>query len=535
MRKVERNFYIALIPLLLVSTGLTQPLHGLYDLGGGNNDFDNFSEAVLALMTEGVDGPVIFDVYGGDYNEAVILTEINGSGEVNTITFNDASGQAGLVYSGSEMDAVMTLDGGDYYVIDGIDITATDACDVSVFVFNDADNNSFTNLAITGRDNMTIAVRGVKIDFDSNDNLLFDNVTVSGCYYGIRNEGSSSYSQNLEVRYCTILDTRYGCYIDNANQVRIHHNDIQPGTDGANAHTYGVYISSLGGGNEIHVYNNHFHNIRNGHTSSFYTVAAVESHPSYNATAYIYNNFVYDFVVTAAKIHAFHIGSGDSYLYHNSVLLNDVGASSDITGFYMGTGSATLADNIFMLAETEATCYGIMRSGGAVLSSDYNCFYGSGNDFHTGLDDGSEYTTLAEWQTLGRDPNSLTGDPGYLTGQDLHIDSSIETVDSRGIAIPLVIVDIDGEARENPPDIGADEYEFYIGPEPVDDLSITVIGEDAHLNWSVAPGAATYRIYVSEHPTIDFTLLDETEETAYIHNDAISDGTTLFYRVTSND
>ncbi|MBL7033725.1 MAG: hypothetical protein ISR91_06235 [Candidatus Delongbacteria bacterium] len=511
------------------------PMSGNYDLGGGNLDFADFQQAVTSLLLRGVSGEVTINCYDGTYTGPLELPAITGSGVNNQVTFRANQSRDLVILTATGGEQVLYLNGADFINFDAINLTATAACDVCLYIANDADNNSFSNLAISGRDEMSTSVRGVKIDFESNDNLLFDNITVSGCYYGIRNEGGSSYSQNLEVRNSTILDARYGCYLDNANQVRIHHNDIQPGTDGSGAHTYGVYISSLGGENVIHVYNNRFHNIRNGHSTDFYTVAAVESHPTSEAVAYIYNNFVYDFTVTAAKIHAFHLGSGTSYLYHNSVLLNDVEASTEIAGLYIGTGSALLADNIFVLGEAEAPCYGIMRSGLATLNSDYNCFHGSGPGFNTASDGGTPYPTLADWQLLGYDVNSIAGDPGYISEQDLHIDPDSGTIEGMGIAIPLVTFDFDDELRGDPPDIGADEYEYYSGPDAVDDLVITISGEDAYLTWTAVPEATSYRIYLSNYPYGIFELLGVTSEPAYLDVGVVSGEVGLFYQVTSSD
>jgi hypothetical protein len=89
-------FYISLI---IVPEYSFAQLSGNYTIGGTNPDFTIISDAVNELLTNGVSGPVIFNLRSGTYEEnggtervLYIDQQITGVSESNTITFQpDAS------------------------------------------------------------------------------------------------------------------------------------------------------------------------------------------------------------------------------------------------------------------------------------------------------------------------------------------------------------------------------------------------------------------------------------------------------------
>ncbi|NLM93611.1 MAG: hypothetical protein GX168_11765 [Bacteroidales bacterium] len=72
---------------------LESPLSGTYTVGP-NGDFLTLTEANTALHTEGVSGPVIFQLESGIYTEQITINGILGTSEVNTITFESQTGNA---------------------------------------------------------------------------------------------------------------------------------------------------------------------------------------------------------------------------------------------------------------------------------------------------------------------------------------------------------------------------------------------------------------------------------------------------------
>ncbi|MBU1984366.1 hypothetical protein KJ815_08150, partial [bacterium] len=108
----------------------------------------------------------------------------------------------------------------------------------------------------------------------------------------------------------------------------------------------------------------------------------------------------------------------------------------------------------------------------------------------------------------------------------------------RGVWTNLVIRDVDGELRGNPPDIGADEYEWQVAASAVHDLAILHTDGTIVLTWSRATGAARYHVYSGILP--GFAISQENRvgtvtDTTFI--DTFLPGVSLlrFYVVTSDD
>lgn len=54
----------------------------------GGTNFNSFSDAALILNTCGINGPVVFTVAPGTYNDSITIKSVSGSSVTNTITFN---------------------------------------------------------------------------------------------------------------------------------------------------------------------------------------------------------------------------------------------------------------------------------------------------------------------------------------------------------------------------------------------------------------------------------------------------------------
>lgn len=66
------NFFTATIFILFLSSVSYSQLSGIYSIGTGG-DFATITSAVTALNINGVNGPVIFNIKTGSYNEAVTI------------------------------------------------------------------------------------------------------------------------------------------------------------------------------------------------------------------------------------------------------------------------------------------------------------------------------------------------------------------------------------------------------------------------------------------------------------------------------
>ena len=109
------------ITLLLAGISLLigdDNLSGTYTIGDGG-DYATFTDAVLALNTYGITGPVTFDALDGIYEESIAIGPIAGTSIDNTITFKSQSDNADNVViqymsTSSSNNWLVKLDNSDY-------------------------------------------------------------------------------------------------------------------------------------------------------------------------------------------------------------------------------------------------------------------------------------------------------------------------------------------------------------------------------------------------------------------------------------
>ena len=515
------------------------PLSGTYDLGGGNMDFANFTEAANALNLSGIGTPgVIFDCYAGTYTENITINEVTGASYTDRVTFQSHASDV-VTLTSSAGTQVVYLDGADYITFDDIDISGTGSVNYCVEIDNDADFITLQNLKLTGRDSTNTSVYAVKQHMEGNDNTTLDNVTITNAAYGFRNYTGTGYNENTEVKNCFISGANYGVYFDN-NSGSIHDNEIHPHGE-TSISVYGIYISSLGSGDTVYVYNNDIHNIRYEGTSLYVTMAGIYVYGAANQVQYIYNNFIYGYSTTGGTpdIYGMRLGYGMHYVYHNSMHIGDGNLFDIMAGIYATGDTFVVVDNIISVEEADGACWGIRYYTNDSIYSEYNCFYGPGTGYNIGRYSTTDYQTLAAWQGAGYDVNSIEGDPGFVSASDLHISPYSSLVDGAGTYLTVVPTDYDGDTRLDPPDIGADEYDLAGPPEAVDDLVILpdTPNNDIILNWSAAPNANSYKIYIGDVPfwdPVDGTLLDATGDVTYTHQDVLPAAGIKFYLVVSS-
>ncbi|RPH94751.1 right-handed parallel beta-helix repeat-containing protein, partial [candidate division KSB1 bacterium] len=513
------------------------PMHGTYDLGGGNNDFATFAEALQSLYLRGIDAEVIIDVYDGTYAENVTVTEITGTNYTDRVIFRAHPGALDdiVTITSNISTPCVVVNGADFVTFDGLNMVGTGTCDSVMVIKNDADYVTVQNLSVTGRDSTVLSCKGIRIWINGNDNCLIDNVTVRGVQYGIIvQSGSSGTSSNLEIRNCRVDGVPYCIYVDESPNARVHDNDIQPAATSSTS-AYGVYVAIQSGDDSIYVYNNRIHNFRHTSNTGFATVAGVYS--ASNMTSFVFNNFIWDWQTHGPDMMGIYTSNGTTYTSFNTIRMNETESDVGIkAGIYSGTGTNNAANNIVVIEEATDTCYAIWRVGGTLESSDYNCFYGTGTGYKTGCDGGAEYLTLFDWQATGYDEHSVSGDPGFVGAGDLHIDPTYLLCNNVGLYIPEMIWDIDGDVRNDPPDIGADEYHGLVPPETVDSLTVfPILGtDDVELRWTPSLNANSYKIYASN--TVDFEpgptyYVDETTATSYTHVGVVPANSKMFYIV----
>ncbi len=161
-------------------------------------------------------------------------------------------------------------------------------------------------------------------------------------------------------------------------------------------------------------------------------------------------------------------------MYHNSVYIGGAhatNASTQLSHALLSENISTrdIRNNILWNARNIAGTHYAMEVPSANLTSNNNDLRVSGSigERHV-VSSGTNFPTLVSWQTPTRDNLSISEDApfvnatGGVTNVDLHLDVAgdealLAQFNAGGVAIPGYDTDIDGQTRQNPPDIGADE------------------------------------------------------------------------------
>jgi trimeric autotransporter adhesin len=197
-----------------------------------------------------------------------------------------------------------------------------------------------------------------------------------------------------------------------------------------------------------------------------------------NSDITIKNNFVWNVRATAKSFPgSWGVGigidgsTGGVNVYHNSVNLygtlatDSAGVNTAFGVLDANVSSLDVRDNIFVnkFSNTLSSfdkSYAInsQAPSTAFTNINFNDYYVEGPVGILGYL-GGERTTLVSWQTAtGQDANSISGNPDFLNDIDLHINPNSSFVSNKGFYFGSVPTDIDGDTRNNPPDIGGDEY-----------------------------------------------------------------------------
>ncbi|MBK8498342.1 MAG: right-handed parallel beta-helix repeat-containing protein [Flavobacteriales bacterium] len=480
----------ALWSFLLLPLSLSAQLNGDYTIGGAVPDYATPSDAVAAVTALGVSGPVNFLIRDGVYNDNLNIHPIPGAGASNVVTFLSESGDSTAVsieYPGNNV----YLDNAEYVAFKRITFHATGTTlSRLVYIRNTTGHILFEGCIFSGFvtssafDSRLVECYGS----DANSYMTFqwcrflsgkqgiflygDGTTIPGYYNTI--EGCEFVDQDdrgiiCQVQaYLTVQHNRVTSNSLNQGYAGIY---LQYGKINSNilankvdlAHGAGIHVNNSdgNGSNPILVANNMVSNACQGTTNYGIRVEGSD---------YIRN-------------------------YFNSVNLFGNDASSASFGF---SGAASdlhvrLHDNCL---RNIALGRAIIVSGTTLPDqSDHNDLYTNGAvlaDFNGSQGD------LAAWQlATGRDVNSVSVDPLYVSDTDLHL--SAPTLDGLGTPLFGVTEDFDGELRDAViPDIGADEV----------DMSVNVQSTGRPCQASIYPNPTSGPIHVEAGPNARVTCYD---------------------------
>ena len=194
------------------STVAFAQLSGTYTINsGGGANYTSLSAAVTDLNTQGVSGPVVFNVtsVATTYVGQMIINNVTGASSTNTVTFNGNGNTVQFASTNSQQRAVIKLNGASWITINDFIINAAPGGQFYGYgvqlLGENADNNVISNNTVnTSKTISSSSYGGISITSCATSqtctnntgdfNLIINNLIIGG-YYGITNMGGTSTAQ----------------------------------------------------------------------------------------------------------------------------------------------------------------------------------------------------------------------------------------------------------------------------------------------------------------------------------------------------
>ncbi|MFA6402525.1 MAG: right-handed parallel beta-helix repeat-containing protein [Salinivirgaceae bacterium] len=447
-----KNQMIIGIIFLSINNLNAQLTTGTYTIGGTSPDYATVVAAVNELNTNGIagDGPVIFSIADGNYDGQFAINAILNSSSVNTVTFSSASEDSTKVAimhatTGSSNNYVFQLNGCDYVTFKQVRIYnyATTSYNRVIELNGTSTNNQFLNCEIIGYSGATASSNQALIYAygDVIDNLTIENCFIQSGGYGLYLEGIGTDSSNVKVKGNTIA-SKNGMYLKNQNRCQIESNTINA------TYIYGIELREC-----------HYNIVVSKNTIK--VESTVGANGIYmNACdgnivdkGLVSNNSIVDIGSTGYSNYGMYLtGSDYQRIYHNSIHL----VSSNVSGSSMyvtGGSNIEVANNNFANSAFGFALYA--ATDAIVSSSDYNNLYSGGNFLAYW---GQNSHDLTELKAIGKDANSTSYYPSFVSNTDLHPLTKWINGTATNTTIGLVADDLNGIARNaSTPDVGAFE------------------------------------------------------------------------------
>jgi len=455
----KRILYLSFALLLLPFLAQSQ-LAGTYTIGGTSPDYATIADATTDLNLNGISAAVTFDLRAGTYTEVLVLEEVIGASEANTITFKSETGSAADViiqydspYNSNDY-YVAKLDGTDHISFQNLTFEPLGINYNIIFRLTNGINNvEFSNCIFNG--NNTHAIYNSY--GGSSGNLRFTDNEFNNCREAISISNSSMSDLIISDNNFNSVhtSTNYEIYCYNADSVIILNNEIN--NPNGSSGIYGAYVA-----NTLEIMGNTVDVKFTGIDARNSTHVQIENNEIYNNSTntalYVRDNgnvaqrsSVVNNVVSST------LGDG-LYLYRmvyidiyfNSILTR---GASDRKAFYQQSSDYTdIRNNIF---SNEGGGLAVQAYSATSSTQDYNAYYTTGSNLGSWQD--VSYTDLADWQTVSAlDANSVAANPVYTSNTDLRPNQAL--IDDAGTEIATYSIDIEGTTRSTPPDMGA--YEF---------------------------------------------------------------------------
>ncbi|HKP51475.1 MAG TPA: S-layer homology domain-containing protein [Chloroflexia bacterium] len=481
------------------ATSLTNP-GGMFEALNNGTVAGNITLNITSDLA-GETGTVALNQYAAGFS-----VTIKPSGAPRTITGSSASYM--IPFFGADM---VTIDGS---LVGGTDrsLTVTNTGGGGGIGFmtgtNGAQNNTVKNVNIWGG-SATATIIGLAFGGNTfgtagadNDNNRVENCDLRSSIYGIYSVGVSALNKNTGVVITRNVMTatgasrigRVGIFVGFDDGIQITENNISGISSAESADAIGIGAGTQALGTTLSTpidLTNAFisrNTIGVVQQTNTFSAAGIALESGTSGTNTVVNNMISGVIANSnlgdivAGIYAVPIAGSTQNIYHNSVsMTGDRGATATQYGsFGLAIGGTdqpiNVINNILMNTQTQSGggaggrsyAIGVGYTTFANLTSNYNDLYVNGAQATLGLTGallntagggtGTDRVDLAAWQAgTGKDANSISADPLFVSTTDLHI-TPPSPANNTGTPIGTVTTDFDGQTRSaTAPEIGADE------------------------------------------------------------------------------
>lgn len=436
--------------------------------GTGINNFISFTQAAGVINCGGIAGPVVFTVSPGVYTEQVNITNVSGVSAINTITFDGVNPSlVTLQFTPTINTSAHTI-----RITNTPNVIVRNMTIISngsnfgnpVHISGTSSNTNITKNIITfgssafGSTNLGFI--GVLINNENNvqnpmgnginaNNIVIDSNIIIHGYYGICFSGitTSPYANGLVVRANQLdSNTFYGIFINYASGSSTLNNVINMRTGQLNSIGYNLQNAINNTGQRHIVEGNRI--IQSGRYGAFISSAQ----NSTTARGRFVNNMIGGGFQNNASFGVFMQIATFWDVWHNTINLDRATTSNQNAALHISFISSNndVRNNHLIYSATSGT--GLpFYSDQTLTALNYNNYFNASST--SLLFAGSTvYNTSNYINGGGYNANSMNVNPGFINNLNLRAGGCF-----KGIFIPTVTTDIDGQVRNNPPDIGADE------------------------------------------------------------------------------
>lgn len=457
--------------------------NGSYTIAPTGGDYRSFGEAIDTLNIVGIQGPVVFNVSPGTYNEQVVLNNIPGASATNTIGFIGSGTDVLLTAATSQADNyVLLLDSTSHVTLSNFRIESRPTVSGSA--------GNYANALVVRKggnitiDSLTVKVKGTIDNANAScvvlmgevSNFVFTNNVMDSGYYSFRHSGTLSNYSDFTVTGNTFRNFKsQGFNLRGVTNLTFNGNTISSGYTSNGRALTGVYLAQTAG--TFSVQKNKI-NLIDNYTGGKHGIQLENISCSASQPGLVVNNMIScsGTGTVGQKPSGIWIDSSSSYvnIYFNTArvshgTVNQAFSENSYT-FYAGPTVAHIQvmNNIFA---NFSKGYAYYVSELQTLSiSNYNAYH---SESSRPLFWKQYKTTLSELQAANSDDAvSVFAEPYFVADNDLHlVMTNLAGIAQYNSDVPD---DIDGTIRKQVPGptIGAHEMDVI-----THDMSVVRITE----------------------------------------------------------